>query len=88
MHNFTTISARAVAVGNLTKQKKGWWFIQGLPIEYHRHAIEKIGAIADKPSTLVFKRLKEAIELRIIAAENVKRMAILLEEDVLNVQLI
>jgi len=62
--------------------------MQGLPIKYHRHAIEKIGAIADKPSTLIFKRLKEAIELRIIATENVKRMAVLLEEDVLNVQLI
>ena len=36
----------------------------------------------------MFKRLKEAVELRIVAVENVKRMAILLEEDVLNVQLI
>jgi len=62
--------------------------MRGLPIKYHRHVIEKTGAIADKPSTLVFKRLKEAVELRIIAAENVKRMAVLLEEDVLNVQLI
>jgi len=33
----------------------------------------------------VFKRLKEAVELRIVAAENVKQMAILLEEDVLNI---
>ena len=36
----------------------------------------------------MFERLKEAVELRIIAAENVKRMAVLPEEDVLNVQLI
>jgi len=36
----------------------------------------------------VFERLKEAVELRIMAAENVKQMAVLLEEDVLNVQLI
>jgi len=36
----------------------------------------------------MFKRLKEAVELRIMAAENVKRIAVLLEEDVLNVQLI
>jgi len=36
----------------------------------------------------VFKRLKEAVELRIMAAENAQRMAVLLEEDVLNVQLI
>jgi len=62
--------------------------MRGLPIEYHRHAIEKIGAVVDKPSTLIFKRLKEAIESRIMAAENVKRMAVLPEEDVLNVQLI
>ena len=27
IHDFTTILARAVAAGNLTKQKKGWWFI-------------------------------------------------------------
>jgi len=46
--------------------------------------MEIIGAVADKPKTLVFKRLKEAIELRIMATENVKRMAVLLE-DVLNV---
>jgi hypothetical protein len=42
----------------------------------------------DKPSTFVFKRLKEAVELRIVAAENAKQMTILLERDVLNVQLI
>jgi len=36
----------------------------------------------------MFKRLKEAVELRIMAVENVKRMAILPEEDVLNIQLI
>jgi len=62
--------------------------MQGLPIKCRRYAIEKIGAIADKPSTLIFKRLKEAVESRIVAAENVKRIAILLEEDVLNIQLI
>jgi len=62
--------------------------MQGLPIKCRRYVIEKIGAVADKPSTLMFKRLKEAVELRIVAAENVKRMAVLPEEDVLNVQLI
>ena len=34
--------------------------------------MEKTGAVADEPSTLIFKRLKEAVELRIIAAENIK----------------
>ena len=34
--------------------------------------MEKTGAIADKPSTFIFKRLKEAIKLRIIAVEGAK----------------
>jgi hypothetical protein len=88
LQDFTTISAKAVAAGNLTKQEKGWWFIQGLPTKYRRHAIETTGAVADKPSTLIFKRLKRAVESRIIATENAKRIAVLPEEDVLNVQLI
>ena len=41
--------------------------MQGLPIKYYRYAIEQTGAIVDKPSTLVFKRLKKVIELRIVA---------------------
>ena len=61
--------------------------MRGLPIEYRRYAIEKTGAVADEPSTLVFERLKEAVELRIIAVESAERMAVL-EEEVLNVQLI
>ena len=40
VHDFTTISAKAVAAGNLTEQEKGWWFMQGLPIKYRRHAME------------------------------------------------
>ena len=62
--------------------------MRGLPIEYYRYAIEQIGAVIDRPSTFVFERLKEAIELRIMAAENAERMTILPEKDVLNVQLI
>jgi len=62
--------------------------MRGLPIEYRRHVMEKTGAVADEPSTLVFKRLKEVVELRIMTEENAERMAVLLEEDVLNVQLI
>ena len=88
IQDFTTISAKAVAVGNLTEQEKGWWFIRGLPIKYRRYAIEKTGAVVDEPSTLIFERLKEAVELRIMAAENAKRMAVLPEEEVLNTQLI
>jgi len=61
--------------------------MRGLPIKYRRHIIEKTGAVADEPSTLIFKRLKEAVELRIMAVENAERIAVL-EEEVLNIQLI
>ena len=88
MQDFTTISAKAVAAGNLTKQEKGWWFIQGLPTKYRRHAIETTGAVGDEPSTLIFKRLKKVVESRIMAAENAEQIAILPEEEVLNIQLI
>jgi len=46
--------------------------MQGLLIKYRRYIIEKTGAVADKPSTLIFERLKEAVKSRIIAIENVK----------------
>ena len=59
--------------------------MRGLPIKYYRHIIEKIGAVVDEPSTLIFKRLKEAIESRIVAIEGAKRIDILPEEDVLNI---
>jgi hypothetical protein len=59
--------------------------MRGLPIKYRRYTIEKIGAVVDKPSTLVFERLKEAVELRIVAIEGAKRMDVLPEEDPLNV---
>jgi hypothetical protein len=85
VQDFTTILAKAVAVGNLIEQEKGWWFMRGLPIEFRRHAMEKIGAVADEPRTLVFERLKEAVESRIVAVEGAKRMDVLLEEDALNV---
>jgi hypothetical protein len=62
--------------------------MRGLPIKYYRHTIEKTGAVADEPSTLIFKRLKEAVESRIVAIEGAKRIDILPEEDPLNVQLI
>jgi len=62
--------------------------MRGLPIKYRRYVIEKIGAVADKPSTLVFKRLKKAVESRIVTIEGAKRIDILLEEDALNIQLV
>jgi uncharacterized protein (UPF0218 family) len=62
--------------------------MRGLPIKYHRHAIEQTGAVADKPSTLIFEGLKEAVESRIMATENAKQIAVLPEEDTLNIHLI
>ena len=72
VHDFTAISARTVAVGNLTEQEKGQWFMRGLPTEYRRYAMEITGAVVDEPRTLIFKRLKEAIKLRIVAIEGIK----------------
>jgi hypothetical protein len=62
--------------------------MRGLPIKYRRHVIEKTGAVADEPSTLVFERLKEAVESRMMAIEGAKRIDVLPEEDALNIQLI
>ena len=62
--------------------------MRGLPVKYCRHVMEQTGAVVDEPSTLIFKRLKEAVELRIVAVEGAKQMDVLLEEDALNIQLI
>jgi hypothetical protein len=59
--------------------------MRGLPIEFRRHVMEKTGAVADEPRTLIFKRLKEAVESRIVAVEGAKRIDVLPEEDALNV---
>ena len=42
------------------------------PIKYYRYAIEKTEAIVDKLNTFIFKRLREAIKLKITAIENAK----------------
>ena len=73
MQDFTSILVRTVAAGNLTEQEKGWWFMRGLPIEYHRHAMEQTGAIADEPSTLVFERLKEAVESDLLISKQASK---------------
>ena len=46
--------------------------------------MEQTGAVADRPSTLIFKKLKEAVKSRIMAVENAKQITVLLEENVLN----
>ena len=56
-----------------------------LPIKYCRHVMEKTGAVANEPNILMFKKLKKAVELRIIAVKNAKRMAVLPEKNVLNI---
>ena len=50
--------------------------------------MEKTEAIADKPKTLIFERLKEAIKSRIVAVEGIKQIDILLEKNILNIQFI
>ena len=62
--------------------------MRGLPIKYYRYVMEQTGAVVDEFSIFVFKRLKKAVELRIMAEEGAKWIAVLLEEDVLNVYLI
>ena len=42
--------------------------------------MEKTGAVVDEPNTLIFKKLKEAIKLRITATEGAKQMDTLLEK--------
>ena len=59
--------------------------MQGLPIKYRRHVIEKTGAVVDEPRTLIFERLKEAVELRMVAIEGAERIDTLLKEDALNI---
>jgi len=51
--------------------------MRGLLIKYYRHIIEKIEAVADEFSTFVFKRLRQAVFLRMTAIEGAKRMSIL-----------
>jgi len=46
--------------------------MRGLPINYYRYIIEIIEAVVDEPRTLVFKRLKEAVKLSIVAIEGAK----------------
>ena len=46
--------------------------MQKLPIKYHRYIIEKTKTVVDKPNTLIFKKLKEAIESKITAIEGIE----------------
>ena len=46
--------------------------MRGLPVKYYRHVMEKTGAVVDKFNTFVFKRLKKAIESKMIALKNAK----------------
>jgi len=58
--------------------------MQGLPTKYCRHAMEQTGAVVDEPNTLMFEKLKEAVELRMVAVEGAKQMDVLPKEDALN----
>ena len=62
--------------------------MKGLPFEYRKYAMAKTGADPDRRSSFDFCQLLRAVESRIIATENAKRMDVLPEEDPLNIQLI
>ena len=88
IHDFTTYLARVVAIGNLTEQERGRWFVCGLPIKYYKHVIEKTEAVADEPSTFMFERLRQAVLLLMTAIKGAERMAILLHENTQEMQLV
>jgi len=67
VHNFTTYLAKTVAIGNLTEQEWGRWFMRKLFIKYCRYIIEKTGAVVDEFSTFIFERLRQAIFSRMTA---------------------
>jgi len=41
-------------------------------IKYYRYIIEKAEAVANKPSTFIFKKLKQAVLLQITAIKGAK----------------
>ena len=88
MCNFTNFLAKVVSAGNLSDYKQKWWFVHRLLTNYHRHAMTKTGAVADKPDTFDFNKLRKVVELCIITAEDTKHMAILLRGNAQNVQII
>ena len=85
---FTLISRKVAEAGNLEDGEQGYWFVKGLPLEYRKYAIAKTGADLDRRESFNFYQLLRAVELRIVAAENAERMAVLPEEDTLNIRLI
>jgi len=47
------------------------WLAQPLPTnKYYKYIIKKTGAVVDKFSIFIFKKLKKAIELKIMAIKN------------------
>ena len=87
MHNFTNFLAKAVSAGNLSDYKQKQWFVYGLLTNYCRHAMAKTGTVADKPDIFNFDKLRKAVELYIMAAEDAKHMAIFLGGNTQNVQI-
>ena len=53
-----------------------------LLVDYYRYIIGKTGAVADKLSIFDFNRLKKVVELYIMAAEDIERIAILFRGNV------
>jgi len=51
-----------VKASNLENSERGYWFAKGLPFEYWRHMMAKMGANPDRRSLFDFYCLKKAIE--------------------------
>ena len=71
-----------MAIGNFTEQERGWQFICGFFIKYYRHTIEKTKAVVDELNIFIFKRLKQAMFLRMIAVENIKQISVLFYKNI------
>ena len=74
------ISQKVTEAGNLENGQRGYWFAKGLPLEYRRHVMAKTGADPDRRESFDFYQLLGAVESRIMATENAKRMDVLLED--------
>ena len=88
IRNFTNFLVKVVSAKNLSDYKRRRWFVYGLPINYCKHAIIKTGAVANKPNPFNFNKFRKAVELCIMAAKDVKRIAILLKGNAQNIQII
>jgi hypothetical protein len=72
---FALISQRATEAGNLDNRQRGYWFAEGLPLEYQRHAMAKTGADPDRRKSFDFYQLQRAVEDRLCSHEGADRLS-------------